>query len=614
MLLQSEQTALKSKTECVRNAFVGDLSRLLEQSHTHMSLKETIRVLKHDIKDHKKRLRALRASEEEAKKQLLYQQKQWEVKEHELKIELQLAVSAATARSSAENAIFSQANNDRGDGTLSSGDNSNSTSQSPLLAATVTDARATSDSEAPDVLTPAPPSAPASAVPSVGDEGQEAPLVDPIPPKKNCLLSDIEDIELLHVFSFLVTAEVLTTAQANRYIFQRVDGLFGLDSKVAEASWAERYPVSADTTAVGAVDASAGGDGDGAKEREKESGERSANETEASAPASAASTSADEVISLEAALVALKVGNQGSKRTHATYDDMLKERGRLEMALAAAKAKAEEEEERNNGSGGVTSYFSSFTSSIANSIRPAVLDEIDEETGILPESVLALLRAKLSNAEMGAVDHLNTRSIAIHDAQQEKQLEMDDTNARLLSTESVRDFLVAKLKEAETALKGALKDANRLRKQAQSDAEVVNFLDLQGQENEGKIQQLEHTCYSLQAALNLHMGTHQQIMKTREEEFSTLSAKFEESEATSKATKKLLVKEVKTLRNSLDNVVSERDILKAQIQVIKNSLLLNAVSTSASASAGGNRSAESKSIANSTGSKVSRKKSSPRTD
>ena len=110
------------------------------------------------------------------------------------------------------------------------------------------------------------------------------------------------------------------------------------------------------------------------------------------------------------------------------------------------------------------------------------------------------------------------------------------------------------------------------------------------------------------------MGTHQQIMKTREEEFSTLSAKFEESEATSKTTKKLLVKEVKTMRNSLDNVVSERDILKAQIEVIKNSLLLNAVSTSASASAGGNRSAESKSIANSTGSKVSRKKSSPRTE
>ena len=57
------------------------------------------------------------------------------------------------------------------------------------------------------------------------------------------------------MFSFLMTAEVLTTAQANRFVFQRVDGLFGLDSKVADDSWAERYPMSADTADIAAAGA-----------------------------------------------------------------------------------------------------------------------------------------------------------------------------------------------------------------------------------------------------------------------------------------------------------------------------------------------------------------------
>ena len=64
---------MKVKAECVRNAFVNDINRLLEHSHTHINLRETIRALKHDIKEHKKSLKVLRASEEGAQKQLLYQ-------------------------------------------------------------------------------------------------------------------------------------------------------------------------------------------------------------------------------------------------------------------------------------------------------------------------------------------------------------------------------------------------------------------------------------------------------------------------------------------------------------------------------------------------------------
>ena len=569
-----------------------------------MNLKETIRVLKYEIKEQKKHNKALKADGEEVHKQLHYQHAQWATQEKELKLALQTAVAAAASGSSS--GPFGSADT-LPTATGSGNANALSSGISNGIAGNVTQP---TDSSANSTCVSA--STQAQSLDAVAEQiSLNTPaLPKPIP---KCLLSDIEDVELLHVFSFLITSEVLTTATVGRFIFQRVDGLFGLDSKVTEESWAERYPKSVSSDSSSDSGTGAGDDDVGSTLPDPAAGTTTAPLTDA----------AVAVASFEAALLALKTGNRGSRRTHATYDEMCKERGRLEMALAAAKRELEEEEAVKNsssssssgGGGGGGGFFSSFTSSIANSIRPAVLDDIDEETGILPESVLSLIRAKLSNAEMSAVGHLNKCSILIHNAQQEKQLEMDDVNAKLLSTESVRDFLVAKLKEAETALKGALKDANRLRRQAQSDAEVISFLDLQGLDNEGKIQQLEHTCHTLQATLNLHLGNHSQIMKTREEDFLALQAKYEELEATSKASKKILVKEVKTLRNALDGVTSERDVLKAQIQVIKNSLLLSACSgtrNSGSGSGSGSNSNSSgggldKSIANSTSaSKVSK--------
>jgi hypothetical protein len=52
------------------------------------------------------------------------------------------------------------------------------------------------------------------------------------------LLVDFEnDIILLQIFSYLNTTEVLNAAQCNRFVFKRVDTLFGIDSKLALEEW-----------------------------------------------------------------------------------------------------------------------------------------------------------------------------------------------------------------------------------------------------------------------------------------------------------------------------------------------------------------------------------------
>ena len=56
--------------------------------------------------------------------------------------------------------------------------------------------------------------------------------------KESYTLLDFEsDLILLQIFSYLNTTEVLNAAQSNRFIFKRVDTLFGIDSKLALEEW-----------------------------------------------------------------------------------------------------------------------------------------------------------------------------------------------------------------------------------------------------------------------------------------------------------------------------------------------------------------------------------------
>lgn len=61
-------------------------------------------------------------------------------------------------------------------------------------------------------------------------------------PRSIHLLADLEEVPLLNVFSYLSTAEVLNTAQVNKFFFRRVDVIFGTDSKLVKEDWADRPP------------------------------------------------------------------------------------------------------------------------------------------------------------------------------------------------------------------------------------------------------------------------------------------------------------------------------------------------------------------------------------
>ncbi len=505
-LLLEDASFMRNRTEEVRNSFVNEIAMVLEMNRKGSKMKEEINALKKKTKDQKNCINDLEARNTDTEMQLKYQQQQWE---REIEI-LQAALANANVRTQ-------EALNDLGAGSV-------------ILCATGSahDIAASVGKGSETDIVPVVKSESCAEVHSeqmLGDALLDPKQMDPLvgmPEEKNaaeappsirhCLLLDIGDIELLHVSSFLSTTEVLTAAQANRFLFQRIDTLFGLESKVALASWATR--------------------------------------TSAADPA----TVAEAAIEVKADSTVRPVDN--APRDAGTADKAI---GSEPTRAAAAPS-------------GVVSYLSSLTSTIANTFLPPELDEIDEMTGILPEGAINLLRSKLSTAEMSAVIHLNNCAIKQLSVARERQVEMDDMQARLLSTESVRDFLVAKLKEAELALKAALREGNRLRRQAQADAEVISFLDLQGQEQEGKVTFLEQSTLAMQATLQVQASNHEQIVKQHMDDIAALRRQLEELESTHKSTKKVLVKEVKTLRQTLDSTATERDVLRAHVRIIQDNL------------------------------------------
>lgn len=60
--------------------------------------------------------------------------------------------------------------------------------------------------------------------------------------KTKKFLIHLGDQMLLEIFSFLETQDVLRAAQVCRFVFKRVDTLFGIESQIAKAEWAVEPP------------------------------------------------------------------------------------------------------------------------------------------------------------------------------------------------------------------------------------------------------------------------------------------------------------------------------------------------------------------------------------
>lgn len=211
-------------------------------------------------------------------------------------------------------------------------------------------------------------------------------------------------------------------------------------------------------------------------------------------------------------------------------------------------------------------------------VDDSVLTKSDETSGfsfpLADEMMIQIdtLSKKLSGYELKLIlsitDRLKSLSRDIEVARTEKE----DISANLQSAETVRDFLVEKLKGAEIALKSAISEIAHLRKQSESDQEVIAYLDLRTNDLESENVEILSRCQNIQGTLESQSGSHSYTERLLLNEVSDYKHRLEIAESTFKLQKKVLVKEVKSLRYQIAEVVHERDHYKMQLQKFKDAL------------------------------------------
>ena len=152
----------------------------------------------------------------------------------------------------------------------------------------------------------------------------------------------------------------------------------------------------------------------------------------------------------------------------------------------------------------------------------------------------------------------------------------EDITSRLQGILTMRDFLIEKLKSAEVALKSVMIEAAALRRQSAADQEVINYLDLRGQDLDCKNMELSVRADQLQAAYNMQCSAHSYTENQLRVELAQYKTKCEELDLTYQTQKRTLVKEVKRLRNQLSAVASERARHQQQLSALKQILHVTA--------------------------------------
>ena len=100
--------------------------------------------------------------------------------------------------------------------------------------------------------------------------------------------------------------------------------------------------------------------------------------------------------------------------------------------------------------------------------------------GMSPE-LMDDLSKRLTTVEMKGIIQLTERGRRMEARASTLQAEKEDLFARLQGTESVKEFLVGKLKDTEAALKRSLDEKGLTLRQSASDQEVISFLDSRSQ-------------------------------------------------------------------------------------------------------------------------------------
>jgi hypothetical protein len=432
----------------------------------------------------------------------------------------------------------------------------------------------------PPTPTPADTTAPAASAAVVSLEEETTPEIPS--------LSELDSAILTNIFTYLDALDILNTAQINVSMYSRVDTLFGMgqaDEDTSTIATADSAPPTRPPTATGSTEiptttmlrtATSGA----SSTFSTSSTPKATTGTTSSIPSAGPPATATSATTTTTTTTAAEtITNAASTSTWPRRDTLAK------GPMGVASLFGQLLQHRPGAGRGTpaptisaappTTTTATAASSSSSSKTPLTSPSrrSNVEGPPMNAALANSMAAKLSDAELNAIIAMTER-LRHKEALAEKwAAEKEDLVARMEAAEALKDYLLAQVQTMHTALATSEQATAKVSQQMASDQEVIAFLD-------GRVQSLEE---ELQQAKSMQTEMLDELAKKKlkfEERTLVMNDmlayerdKYTESEREWKATKKVLIKEVKHSRSLIAALEAERDGYREQYDKLRQSIL-----------------------------------------
>ena len=213
--------------------------------------------------------------------------------------------------------------------------------------------------------------------------------------------------------------------------------------------------------------------------------------------------------------------------------------------------------------------------------QPTKASSTSTSSGIQPQSqplnakVAQSMASKLSDAELAAIISMTDKLSKLEKEVRLLKNEKEVFAGKLEGTEAVKQFLIGKVRDVEVKLQCSKEDEIKVTQQIASDQEVIAFLDSRVQELEQQTMNLTIDKTGTQAGFDDLKVSSSKKITMLSDMLKYEREKLREDESDWKATKKVLVKEVKNCRAQILALQAERDGLKEQNDMLKRAIVSN---------------------------------------
>lgn len=351
-------------------------------------------------------------------------------------------------------------------------------------------------------------------------------------------LTEMDTKILMEIFGFLDALDILNTAQVNISMYSRVDSLFGLGGGGGGAS----AGTDGDTSTIATIDTAT-----------------PVMKSAAHAPVPTVPTASQSIFVSKATT---------SPSSAASAFPSINTAGSFGNSASAAATE------------GIRGFFSMLqgpvrkqTGTTPSTTPTRASTSKRDEAPPMNAAMANSMASKLSDAELNAIILMTERLRQKEQLAEKLTKDRQDMEAQLDGVKAVKQFLVDKVRTMEEAQAKQEKSESLVAHQVASDQEIITFLDsrVKTLEQEATKSRQEQEELRAQMARNQEQANERSIIMGDMLQFER--ERWSESEREWKATKKVLVKEVKSCRSQVAILQAERDGYREQNNKLRRALL-----------------------------------------